>query len=573
MKKALLVLLAMLLLISSVAGCTQKTPAASTTATTATTAAASTTTAAPAKTTAAVTTAAATTTAAAPATTAPGDIKEIFGEKKINELNIVGSNNLYHDPDFNKILTWSEMERITGIHINWEYIPQDNLAEKKSIRLMADVLPDAFYGCAFSNADLYKYGGDGTFIDMLPYITPEITPNYYMITQMYESVRLGTITPEGKQYSFPTIFARETTELIAGVRCHVRKDWLATLGLNLPDSLDSFYEMLTAFANNDPNGNGKKDEYALSCYSSVSCAPIYGAFGLYNRGTLCGLAFDEDTQKVILPTVTENWKDYLIFMAKLWKEGLINHDAYTLKTADYVALATQEDRVLGVICGGGGPNIYGVGDEYEGAPIIAGYNGEKMHSPTYPELIGLGNFVVTYQSETPAQVLNWYDHIYSREGSILMFLGVEGVSYYVDKDGKNHFMDHITHNPDGLTFDQAVGKYVAYPGGYYCAMIYDGVFQGSEAQPEAYEAAQKVAPYFLKTTWPNWQYTTAENEVLSTKGTDLSTYITESTAKFITGEWDIDSQWEVYLAECKKIGLDEVLEIRQAAYNRYYGLN
>jgi hypothetical protein len=38
---------------------------------------------------------------------------------------------------------------------------------------------DAFQGIGFSNYDLMRYGSSGTFIDLTPYITPEIMPQSF----------------------------------------------------------------------------------------------------------------------------------------------------------------------------------------------------------------------------------------------------------------------------------------------------------------------------------------------------------------------------------------------------------
>ena len=39
-------------------------------------------------------------------------------------------------------------------------------------------------------------------------------------------------------------------------------------------------------------------------------------------------------------------------------------------------------------------------------------------------------------------------------------------------------------------------------------------------------------------------------------------------AKFITGELDIDENWDEYIAELEKMGALEVLEVYQTAYDR-----
>lgn len=50
--------------------------------------------------------------------------------------------------------------------------------------------------------------------------------------------------------------------------------------------------------------------------------------------------------------------------------------------------------------------------------------------------------------------------------------------------------------------------------------------------------------------------------------TTLSSYVRESIGAFLTGEWDIDTYWDTYLAELDKIGIDEVLALYQTAFDR-----
>ena len=62
----------------------------------------------------------------------------------------------------------------TGIHITWNTM-SDSLSEQVNIRIAGDIMPDAFMGVGFNNYALSMHGEDGAFIDLTPYITPEIT--------------------------------------------------------------------------------------------------------------------------------------------------------------------------------------------------------------------------------------------------------------------------------------------------------------------------------------------------------------------------------------------------------------
>ena len=61
-----------------------------------------------------------------------------------------------------------------------------------------------------------------------------------------------------------------------------------------------------------------------------------------------------------------------------------------------------------------------------------------------------------------------------------------------------------------------------------------------------------------------------EADVLDMYNTDLSTYLGELTVNFLNGNYNIDN-YEDYVAELEGLGLREVLAVRQAQYDRYYG--
>ena len=50
----------------------------------------------------------------------------------------------------------------------------------------------------------------------------------------------------------------------------------------------------------------------------------------------------------------------------------------------------------------------------------------------------------------------------------------------------------------------------------------------------------------------------------------MKSYVRLATAEFLTGEKDIDADWDAYLAELKKMGIDTVVETLQVAYDRLY---
>ena len=65
------------------------------------------------------------------------------------------------------------------------------------------------------------------------------------------------------------------------------------------------------------------------------------------------------------------------------------------------------------------------------------------------------------------------------------------------------------------------------------------------------------------------RFTPDEQSVIDAKYTDISKHVTEMRGKFITGVADVKTGWDEYVATIKKMGIEEVLKVYQAAYDRW----
>jgi putative aldouronate transport system substrate-binding protein len=66
-------------------------------------------------------------------------------------------------------------------------------------------------------------------------------------------------------------------------------------------------------------------------------------------------------------------------------------------------------------------------------------------------------------------------------------------------------------------------------------------------------------------------FTEEETQRIAEIRATLRTYVKESRVRFITRDLDLDKEWENYLLEIERIGLQEFLEVSQAAYDRMLG--
>lgn len=101
-----------------------------------------------------------------------------------------------------------------------------------------------------------------------------------------------------------------------------RTDWLKKVGIEeMPKTLEEYEKAFYAFVNDDPDGNGTKDTYALS---NTGFAAIYGAFGMQRNMWL-----EDGNGGVTMGDVMPEAKEALTLLAKWYKDGLIDPEFIT----------------------------------------------------------------------------------------------------------------------------------------------------------------------------------------------------------------------------------------------------
>lgn len=468
-------------------------------------------------------------------------------------------------PDWNDAMLFNEYEKMTGIDIQWQMISTSVLEEQRNIILASGELPDAFYAALIPDGDVMKYGQQGMFIPLNDLID-KYAPNIKKLLDENPDIRKGLTMPDGNIYSIPRVYDPGFTSVLVNPKQWINTKWAETLNLKLPETTDEFYNYLKAIKEGDPNGNGEADEIPYGADGIGRLTKyLHGAWGLQNRGSRHAYVdVNPETKELRFFPTDPKYKEMLEYINKLYSEELIDQDIFTVNSSELLA-RLQED-VYGVY-NSWDPESWGNVENFVGAPALAGPNGDKLVVSNSP-LTGLGHFVITSANEYPEATMRWIDYFFSEEGSEMFFMGFEGVTFKRNADGTTEFLDEIANNPNGLSFDQAIAQYLVWPGGGMPGILSQKYFHGGESLPLSVEAAELLEPYLPEETWPPFSFTTEENTRMAAISSDISTYIREMQAKFITGEVPF-SEWESYVETIQKMGLAEYMEIYQAAYERY----
>lgn len=469
--------------------------------------------------------------------------------------------------DWNDVLIYNEYKKMTNINVEWEMVPAEGMAEKRNLALASGSLPDAFHSTSLSFADLQQYGEQGTFIPLNDLID-NYAPNFKKILDEYPEIKKAITMPDGKIYSFPYLFEPEFTSVRIAARPWIREDWLTALEMDMPETVDDFYKYLKAVKENDPNGNKKADEIPFGGTSiDRLIAWLSGAYGLQNRGARHPYVdVEPDNNKLRFIPTSDEYKEMLQFINKLYKEDLIEENIFTIETNQYLANASK--GLYGSTVYHSPDMLFGeVGEKYTGASALEGPFGDKLYSRITSPVMAPGAFAITNANKHPEATVRWVDHFYGDEGAKLFFMGIEGKTYEEKEDGTLEYADEIKNNPEGLTFEQAIAKYLTFPGGFYPALVKESYYNGSESTKQSKEAVQKLEPHIIEEIWPEFIFTKEENRVLDSVGNDIHKYISEMRDKFIVGDIPF-SEWNKYVETMEEMGLEEYMEIQHAAYNR-----
>lgn len=468
------------------------------------------------------------------------------------------------NPDWNDVLIFNEYETMTNMDIEWEMVPTTGLEERRNLALGSADLPDAFHTAGVPKGDLLRYGEQGVFISLNDLIE-EYAPNLVALLEEYPEVRAALTFPDGNIYSFPTIFSPDFLSVLLGPRPWISQEILSELDMNMPKTTEDYYQFLTAVKEHYPDG----EIIPVGSYNiDFILRWITGSFGINNKGLSHIVDIDPETEDLRFVPTSEGYKEMLAYMHKLYSEGLIEQNIFSMETDQYLANATSGLYASTVSQSPIGLFGESVGENYNPAPALQGPNGDQLYVGLSSVVNNTGGFVITSENEHPEATVRWLDYFYSDEGTRMFFLGIEGETYEIDENGEYQYIDEIVNSPEGLTFEQELGKYLTWLGGGYPGIVTQEYFHGLENSPQALDATEKLEPHIIDEVWPQFNHTKEENDYLLSQGADIRSFVTESRDLFISGKRPL-SEWDDYVKTLENMGLEEYMKVMEATVKRY----
>ncbi|MFK7693976.1 hypothetical protein [Paenibacillus sp. HJGM_3] len=232
-------------------------------------------------------------------------------------------------PSADKDFVKKAIEEKFNVDLKIEYMPYGADANNKlNVMLTSGDIPDMFLA---DGAASQKYAVDGLLADQSTFVTPTTMPNYFKwISQdVLNNYQLQGI----KHARSPIPFPKMTYGSF-----YVRKDWLDKLNLQAPKSYDELLNVMRAFTNNDPDGNGKKDTYGFSASAAGGRIPLdfpqWINNGLVADFMINGKDFVETQTDLKIQNVIQGIVD-------MTKEGIVDPDWFVNKSPQHLDKASQ----------------------------------------------------------------------------------------------------------------------------------------------------------------------------------------------------------------------------------------
>ena len=236
-----------------------------------------------------------------------------------------------HDGNYQDAAFTAWFEDLTNVRMNFVDIVESQLwSERLNLVLAAGDLPDTFMvQGVMSGQEVFTHGVHGTFIP-LENLIDQWMPAYGAILEEHSQYASQLVMPDGRMYSIGSL---EGTcyHCTMSRKMWVYMPWLEELGLDVPETTEEFYRMLVAFRNDDPNRTGSADTIpmtgaATGAWNAQPLPPYIMSSFIY---TDPGNFLKRDGGRVSFVANTDEWREGVRYMRRLYREGLMQPDWFT----------------------------------------------------------------------------------------------------------------------------------------------------------------------------------------------------------------------------------------------------
>ena len=455
--------------------------------------------------------------------------------------------------EVNNSLVAQEIEKRTGIKVNFQTVSSSQYLDKLSVTLGSGDLPDIFHGLKIP--ELNDIGQEGAVVAINDYA--DMLPNFkklYLEENPWVVDSYGD--QNGKLYSWPIY--KMNRDVNHGFM--YRADVFEANGIEPWTDTDSFYQALKKLKEIYPSS------YPYASKTGVSIFKDW-AYGWGVGSTEYPVYYDEADGQWKFASIQAAHKDELDFMKKLYSEGLMDPEFLTSTTDAWTSKMTTDQSFVTWDWIGRLDLFYNqVKDANPDYDLrYANPIGPTGNIRSLPEIDASWGIAVANNKNAEA-ALKLLDYLTSPSGSELMTVGVEGVNFEWDENGKPVYPELA--NVETIDITVLNEKYGMWLEGAYVRPDHRSVYYNyTEREQEAQDMMNEKGSF--EPLDPVLNFTNDETSRIADLKTKIQTASEEFNTKYVLDAKYGQEQWDAWVAQADSLGVTELLEIYNAAQARY----
>jgi putative aldouronate transport system substrate-binding protein len=465
-----------------------------------------------------------------------------------------------------------------GVQVELLNFPYAAAVEQKNIMLSTGSYPDAMGGWILGDNDIMTLSADGTILPLEGYIA-NTTNIKEALAQ--PGVRQSMTLPDGHIYSPPYIVG----EPLVSFSPWINKVWLDQLGLAVPTTTEEFRQALIAFRDKIPPVNGEKVIPFSGSPNNLHLGTLAGWFGVNASGAANNAGYFAVINGQVESTIIRpEYREFIKWFSGLYKEGLVDPEIFTQNEDTWKAKGKRNLY--------GSSIAYGAGDflpdldpkikesdpskNWQGWTPLPVLKAPGVANPVFRNnnngiTLFRTQFVVTDKAESKAQkIIDWVDRVYDPIHSTECDAGpmgktwelkdlVNGIQYWQSFDTSSWTQDERDRNGWGGYSVPSLPKYRRPTWKDQPRPGWENEYKELDIRDALYK------PYLEATPMPSLWMSEADAKRTADLQTAITDYVKQKQAEWVSGQADIDREWDAYIAQLNRLGLQELLQLKRSA--------